>query len=92
MWISGIFDENAIAVEEQAGPAARHIGGNPVIGPTIVGGDHRPVGEGGTRMGIDRRLVWALLVVLLVIVMLWALDHVLFPTLPVPAGAPTIIK
>ena len=43
-------------------------------------------------MGLDRRLVWVLLVVLVAIVLWWALDHVLFPTLPVPAGVPDISK
>ena len=41
---------------------------------------------------LDRRLVWLLVIVLLVIVLWFALDHVLFPTLPVPAGAPPITK
>ncbi len=43
-------------------------------------------------MRIDRRLVWLLLIVLLLLVLWWAFDHVLFPTLPVPAGAPPIAK
>ena len=50
------------------------------------------MGKGEVIMGLDRRLIWALLVILLVVILLWALDHVLFPTLPVPAGAPPIIK
>ena len=41
---------------------------------------------------MDRRILWALVIVLLAIVLWWALDHVLFPTLPVPAGAPPISK
>ena len=40
----------------------------------------------------SRRLIWILLIVLLVVVGLYALDHVLFPTLPVPAGVPPIMK
>lgn len=43
-------------------------------------------------MGLDRRLVWILLIVVLVVVLWWALDHVLFPTLPMPADAPPITK
>ena len=43
-------------------------------------------------MGLDRRLFWVLLVVLVAIVLWWALDHVLFPTLPVPAGVPDTSK
>ena len=41
---------------------------------------------------MDRRLVWVLLIVLLLVVLWFALDHVLFPTLPMPAGAPSIVK
>jgi hypothetical protein len=41
---------------------------------------------------MDRRILWALVIVVLAIVLWWALDHVLFPTLPVPAGAPPISK
>lgn len=41
---------------------------------------------------MDRRVVWVLAIVLLLVVLWFALDHVLFPTLPVPAGAPSIVK
>ncbi len=41
---------------------------------------------------MDRRIVWILTIVLLLAVLWFALDHVLFPTLPVPAGAPSIVK
>ncbi|MDX7949992.1 hypothetical protein P7D22_02225 [Lichenihabitans sp. Uapishka_5] len=41
---------------------------------------------------MNRRLLFILLIVLLVVVLAWALDHVLFPTLPVPAGVPSITK
>lgn len=43
-------------------------------------------------MGLDRRIVWIAAVVILLIVLWLALDHVLFPTLPTPAGAPSIAK
>ena len=43
-------------------------------------------------MFADRRLVWILVLVLLAIVLWWALDHLLFPTLPQPAGVAPIIK
>lgn len=43
-------------------------------------------------MGLDRRLIWLLAIVLLVIVLWWAFDHVLFPTLPMPAGTAPITK
>ena len=43
-------------------------------------------------MRIDRRFIWVLMLVLLIVVLWWALDHVFFPTLPMPAGAPPISK
>lgn len=43
-------------------------------------------------MFADRRIVWILVVVLLIIILAWALDHVFFPDLPVPAGVPSIAK
>ena len=43
-------------------------------------------------MGSDRRILWVLVILLLIVVLWWALDHVFFPTLPVPAGAPPITK
>ena len=43
-------------------------------------------------MRIDNRIIWVLLIVCLIIVLLWAIDHVMFPTLPMPAPAPSIIK
>lgn len=42
--------------------------------------------------GIDRRLLFVLLLLVLAIVLWLLFDHVLFPTLPVPAGAPPITK
>ena len=41
---------------------------------------------------MDRRIVFILVIIVLVIILWWALDHVLFPTLPVPAGVPPIAK
>lgn len=41
---------------------------------------------------IDRRVVWVLVVVLVASILWLLLDHLLFPTLPVPAGAPSIIR
>ena len=41
---------------------------------------------------MDRRIVWVLVILLLAIILLWALDHVMFPDLPVPAGVPSIAK
>lgn len=43
-------------------------------------------------MRLDNKIVWVLVIVLLIVVLWWALDHVLFPTLPMPAGAPPITK
>ena len=43
-------------------------------------------------MGIDRRVIWVLVIIVLVIILWLALDHVLFPDLPIPAGAPPITK
>lgn len=41
---------------------------------------------------MDRRIVWIAAIVILLIVLWLALDHVLFPTLPIPAGAPSITR
>lgn len=46
--------------------------------------------SGGSGMLNDRRILWVLLIVVLLVVLWFALDHVLFPTLPVPAGAAPI--
>lgn len=43
-------------------------------------------------MFADRRLLWLVLLVVLIVLLWWALDHVFFPDLPVPAGAPAITK
>ncbi len=43
-------------------------------------------------MQIDRRIVWVILVACVIVLAWLVLDHVLFPTLPVPAGAPPITK
>jgi len=40
----------------------------------------------------ERRIVWVLVIILLVTILWWALDHVLFPTLPMPAGVAPISK
>ena len=41
---------------------------------------------------IDNKILWLLLIVALIIVLWWAIDHVLFPDLPMPAGASPIVK
>lgn len=41
---------------------------------------------------IDRRIWWVVGIIVLAIVLWLLLDHVLFPTLPVPAGAPAITR
>ncbi len=43
-------------------------------------------------MRFDNRLLWLLLIACLIVLLWFALDHVLFPTLPVPAGVPSIAK
>jgi hypothetical protein len=43
-------------------------------------------------MRLDRRLLWVLVLALLILLLWYALDHVLFPTLPVPAGVTPIAK
>ncbi len=43
-------------------------------------------------MGMDRKIMGVLLVVCLLILLWFALDHVFFPTLPTPAGVPPISK
>jgi len=43
-------------------------------------------------VSIDRRILWLLAIVVVAVVLWLVLDHVLFPTLPVPAGAPSIVK
>ena len=41
---------------------------------------------------VDRR-IWTVVGVIVLAILLWlVLDHVLFPTLPVPAGAPPITR
>ena len=42
--------------------------------------------------GIDRRLLLVLFLVVIAILLWLLFDHVLFPTLPIPAGAPPITK
>ncbi len=39
---------------------------------------------------MDRKILWILLIVCLVIILWWAFDHVLFPDLPVPGGVRSI--
>ncbi len=54
-----------------------------------------PWGRPGSGRGthtMNNRIVWLLLIVLIVILAWLILDHVLFPTLPMPAGAPAITK
>ena len=41
---------------------------------------------------MNRRILWVLAIAVVAIVLWLLLDHVLFPTLPVPAGAPSITK
>lgn len=41
---------------------------------------------------MDRKILWVLLIVCVAILLAFLLDHVLFPTLPIPAGAPPIMK
>ncbi len=41
---------------------------------------------------MNQRILWLLAIVVGAIVLWLLLDHVLFPTLPVPAGAPSITK
>ena len=41
---------------------------------------------------MDKRILWLLAIVVIAIVLWVLLDHMLFPTLPVPAGAPSITK
>ena len=41
---------------------------------------------------IDRRIWWVLGLIVLAVVLWLLLDHVLFPPLPVPAGAPPITR
>lgn len=43
-------------------------------------------------MRFDNRLLWVVLIACLILLLWFALDHVLFPTLPVPAGVPPIAK
>ena len=50
------------------------------------------IGRGEAGMGLDRRIVWIAAIIILLIALWLSLDHVLFPTLPVPAGAPSIAK
>jgi hypothetical protein len=42
--------------------------------------------------GIDRRILWMVAILVVAVVLWFLLDHVLFPTLPVPAAAPSIMK
>ena len=41
---------------------------------------------------VDRRIWWVVGLVALAILLWLLFDHLLFPTLPVPAGAPPIIR
>lgn len=41
---------------------------------------------------IDRRIWWVVGLVILVLVLWLLVDHLLFPTLPVPAGAPPVAR
>lgn len=53
---------------------------------------HEADRAGEKRVGLDKRVVWIAAIIILLIVLWLALDHVLFPTLPTPAGAPSIVK
>ncbi len=39
-----------------------------------------------------RKIVWLVLLACLIVVLWWAVDHVLFPDLPMPAGVAPIAK
>ena len=41
---------------------------------------------------VDRRIWWVLGLIALAILVYLLVDHLLFPTLPVPAGAPPITR
>lgn len=41
---------------------------------------------------MDRRIVWIAAIIVLVIALWLALDHVIFPDLPTPAGVAPIAK
>lgn len=41
---------------------------------------------------VDRRIWWVLGLIALAILVYLLVDHLLFPTLPVPAGAPPIAR
>ena len=43
-------------------------------------------------MGLDRKIIWLLLIICLIILLWLGLDHIFFPDLPVPAGTPPITK
>ncbi len=43
-------------------------------------------------MQLDRRILWVLCLVALLVILWLAFDHILFPTLPVPSGVPPIAK
>lgn len=43
-------------------------------------------------MFADRRILYILVLILLIIILGWAVDHLFFPDLPVPAGVPSISK
>ena len=43
-------------------------------------------------MRVDRRVIWVLLIVCLILLLWLALDHILFPDLPTPADVPPISK
>lgn len=41
---------------------------------------------------MNQRILWVLAILVVAVVLWFLLDHVLFPTLPAPAGAPSIMK
>ena len=41
---------------------------------------------------IDRRIWWVLGLIVVALLLYLIVDHVLFPTLPIPAGAPPITR
>lgn len=40
----------------------------------------------------DRRILAIIIVIVLIIVLWWAVDHLFFPTLPMPEGAQPITR
>jgi hypothetical protein len=41
---------------------------------------------------MDKKIIWIVLVLCLILLLWWAIDHILFPTLPMPAGTAPLTK